>query len=90
MLKFSRARAAVLGVVSTAVPRCTAQASSTCAGVFLTRAAIAKMTGSSSGPGLTRDPMVQKPKTQFPFARKTPEAPFPEDTDALRLGPLLA
>src|SRR6266481_114306 len=33
MSKFSRARAAVLGVVSKAVPRCTAQASSTCAGV---------------------------------------------------------
>jgi hypothetical protein len=38
MLKFSLARAAVLGVVSNAVPRCTAQASSTCAGVFATRA----------------------------------------------------
>ena len=52
MSKFSRARAALLGVVSKAVPRCTAQARSTCAGVFPTRAAIAEMTGSSSSPGL--------------------------------------
>jgi hypothetical protein len=50
--KLSRARAAVLGVVSTAVPRCTAHASRTCAGIFPTRAAIAEMTGSSSNPGL--------------------------------------
>jgi len=44
-------RTAFLDVVSKAVPRCTPHASSTCAGVFPTRAAIAKMTGSSSGPG---------------------------------------
>ena len=52
ILKFSLARAAVFGVVSNAVPRCTAQANSTCAGVFPTRAAIAVITGSSSSPGL--------------------------------------
>ena len=52
MSKFSRARAAVLGVVSKAVPRCTAQASSTCAGVFPTRAAIAEITGSVKRPWL--------------------------------------
>jgi hypothetical protein len=40
MLKFFRARAAVL--VSNAVPRCTAEAISTCAGAFPTRAAIAE------------------------------------------------
>ena len=34
MSKFSLALAAVLGVVNKAVPRCTAQASSTCAGFF--------------------------------------------------------
>jgi len=50
--KFSRARAAVLGVVSKAVPRCTAQANNTCAAVFPTRVAIAETTGSSRGPGL--------------------------------------
>ena len=50
MSKFSFARAALLGVVSTAPRRCTAQASSTCAVVFPTRAAIAEMTGSSSNP----------------------------------------
>jgi hypothetical protein len=52
MSKFSCARAAVLGVVSNAVPRCTAQANKTCAGVFSTRVAIAETTGSSRGPGL--------------------------------------
>jgi hypothetical protein len=53
MSKFSLARAALLGVVSKAVPRWTAHASSTCAGVFPTRAAIARITGSSSSPGFS-------------------------------------
>src|SRR5271154_899247 len=61
MLRFSRARAAVLGVVSKAVPRCTAQANNTCAGVFPTRAAIVEMIGSSSGPGF---PVAQRRKGQ--------------------------
>src|SRR6516162_1410434 len=51
MLKFSLARAGVLGVVRTAVPRCTAQASKTWAGVWFTCLAIAVITGSSSTPG---------------------------------------
>jgi hypothetical protein len=51
-IKISRARAAVLVVVSTAVPRWTAHASRTCAGVFPACAAIAEMTGSSSNPVL--------------------------------------
>ena len=52
MSKFSCARAAVLGVVSRAVPRWTAQADSTRAGVLPTRAAMAEMTGPTSGLGL--------------------------------------
>lgn len=40
-----------LGGLSKAVPRCTAHASSTCAGILLTRAAIAEINGSSSSPG---------------------------------------
>ena len=67
MLKFSAARAALLGVVSKAEPRCTAHASSTCAGVFPTRAAIAVMTGSSSGPGLAPWPNGAKAKKTMPF-----------------------
>lgn len=48
MSKFFLGRAAVLGVVSKAEPRCVAQASGTCAGVFATLVAIAKTTGSFS------------------------------------------
>ena len=51
MLKFSLARAGVFGVVRTAVPRCTAQASNTCAGVWFTRLAMPVITGSSRTPG---------------------------------------
>ena len=68
MSKFSLARAALLGVVSTAVPRCTAHASKTCAGVFPTRAAIAEMTGSSSSPGFIPCPNGAKAKKIMPFS----------------------
>ena len=43
--KFYFARAADVGVVNKAAPRCTAQANSTCAAVFPTRPAIAEISG---------------------------------------------
>ena len=56
------------GVVSNAVPRCTAQANSTCAGVFPIRAAIADITVSSSGPGLIPWPKGAKARSTMSFA----------------------
>jgi hypothetical protein len=55
-----------LGVVSKAVPRRTAQATSTCAGVWPTRPAIAKMTGSSGARVLFRDPIVMPIRSHPP------------------------
>src|SRR6266700_1725047 len=49
--KFSLMRPGVFEVVRRAVPRWIAQASKTCAGVLLTRLAMAVMTGSSSNLG---------------------------------------
>jgi hypothetical protein len=74
MSKFSFARAALLGVVSRAVPRCTAQASSTCAGVFPTRVAIAEITGSSFRPGLIPWPNGAKAKNTMPFSLQNPNS----------------
>src|SRR6267378_8336388 len=51
ILKFSLMRLGVLDVVRRAVPRCTAHASSTWAGVLLTLLAMEVITGSSSNLG---------------------------------------
>ncbi len=67
MLKLSFVRSALFGVVSKAVPRCTAQASRTCAGILPTRAAIAVITGSSSNPGLIPCPNGAKASSTMPF-----------------------
>ncbi len=53
--KFSRMRVGAFAVVNNAVPRCTAHASSTCAGVFPVRRARSATIGSSRTRGLTRD-----------------------------------
>jgi len=92
---FGGARAAVLGVVSRAVPRCTAQASSTCAGVLPTRAANRRddRVIERAGP----DPVAQwreTPRTRLPFSSQNRrsfrlrEVGMGFDLDRSRLDPL--
>ena len=65
--KFSLIRLGVFEVVRRAVPRWIAQASKTCAGVLLTRLAIAVMTGSSSNLGSLLCPSAAKACSTMPF-----------------------
>src|SRR5579864_4540158 len=66
--KFSLIRLGVFEVVSSAVPRWIAQASKTCAGVLLTRLAIAVMTGSSSNLGSPLCPSAANACSTMPFS----------------------
>ena len=65
--KFSLIRLGVFEVVRQAVPRWIAQASKTCAGVLLTRLAIAVMTGSSSKLGSLLCPSAANACSTMPF-----------------------
>ena len=65
--KFSLIRLGVFEVVRRAVPRWIAQASKTCAGVLLTRLAIAVMTGSSSNLGSLLCPSAANACSTMPF-----------------------
>ena len=64
---YSLMRLGVFEVVRGAVPRWMAQASKTCAGVLLTRLAIAVMTGSSSRLGSLLCPSAANACSTMPF-----------------------
>ena len=65
MLKFSLARSALLGVVSKAVPRCTAHASSTCAASFQPAPRLPRSPDLQAAPASFHDPKARKPKAQY-------------------------
>ena len=65
--KFSLMRLGVFEVVRRAVPRWMAQASKTCAGVLLTRLAMAVMTGFSSNLGSLLCPSAANACSTMPF-----------------------
>ena len=91
--KFSWMRLGVFEVVRGAVPRWIAQASKTCAGVLLTRLAIAMMTGSSSNLGSLLWPRAAKACSTMPFVSAiVQKVPFREirmrfDVNDRRLDP---